>query len=252
MLEALPIDLSKHIDDILKNILPHFQSSDDAVRDASLCVVHTLSLQCSHSEAIQHMLDNLLPLLNSAPSNEYRLIVLQSLQFLAESKIPQQAKQEMVKVVLSKLFSYMKSGLHKTTLICCIDTLNSWFKCGQETTVVMETILGPVIDLFNSKTIPVEVRMSLLEFAADLVVQYHCSDKQLDQLTTIALQSLDKAVSQPSQVCSIYQLYTITFKVVSSFKVLLMQGACLNEPNATLQLVGHNYTTCLSLIVIKC
>ena len=202
LLEALPIDLSKHIDDILKNILPHFQSSDDTVRDASLCVVHTLSLQCSHSEAIQHMIDKLLPLLNSAPSKEYRIAVLQSLQFLAESRIPQQAKQKMVTMVLSRLLTYMKSGLHKTTLICCVDTLNSWCKCGQETTVVMETVLRPVVDLFNSKTTPVEVRMSLLGFAADLVVQYHCSDKQLEQLTTIALQSLDKAVAQPSQVCA--------------------------------------------------
>jgi len=200
LLEALPIDLSKHIDDILKNILPHFQSSDDAVQNASLCVVHTLSLQCSHSEAIQHILDKLLPLLNSAPSNEYRIIVLRSLQFLADSKIPQQAKQEMVKVVLSKLLSYMKSGLHKATLICCIDTLNSWCKRGQETTGVMETVLGPIVELFNSKTIPVEVRVSLSGFAADLVVQYHCTDKQLDKLTTVALQSLDKAVAQPSQV----------------------------------------------------
>jgi len=200
LLEALPIDLSKHIDDILKNILPHFQSSDVAVQDASLRVVHTLSLQCSHSEAIQHILDKLLPLLNSAPSKEYRIIVLQSLQFLAESKIPQQAKQEMVKVVLSRLLTYMKSGLHKTTLICCIDTLSSWCKCGQETTVGMEMVLGPVVDLFNSKTISVEVRISLTGFAADLVVQYHCSGKQLDQLTTVALQSLDRAVAQPSQV----------------------------------------------------
>lgn len=200
LLEALPIDLSQHVDEILKNVLPHFQSNNKIVRQAALNVIGSFSAQCSHTEAIQLMLDKLFQLLNSAPGTEYCTVVLQSLQLLAESKISLHTKQDMLNIVVEKLLKYLKLGLHETTSVCCIDALKKWCMFGEETSTVLLTILGPIIELFNHKTTSVSVRISLLNLAGDLVMQYQCTENQFLQLTTLASQSLDRAKAQHSQV----------------------------------------------------
>lgn len=201
LLEALPIDLSKHVDEILKNVLPHFQSTSDTVRQAAFNVIRCFSAQCSHTEAIQFMLDKLFQLLNSAPGMEYRIVVLQSLQLVAESKISMYTKQDMLNVVVQKLLKYLKLGLHETTSICCIDALKTWCMVGEENLVVLQTILEPLIELFNNKTTSVSVRTSLLDLVGDLVMHYQCNESQFLQLTNLASQSLDRAKIQHSQVC---------------------------------------------------
>lgn len=202
LLEAMPIDLSKHVDEILKNALPHFQSTNDTVRQAAFNVIRCLSAQCSHTEAIQVMLDKLFQALNSAPGMEYRTILLQSLQLLAESKISMYTKQDMLNVVAEKLLKYLKLGLHDITSICCINALKTWCMVGEENSAVFQTVLGPIVELFNNKATSVQVKSSLLKFAGDLVMHYQCDDSQLLQLTNLASQSFDRVKVQHSQVCS--------------------------------------------------
>lgn len=204
LLEALPIDLSKHVDEILKNVLPHFQSTSDTVRQATFNVIKCFSAQCSHTEAIQFTLDKLFQVLNSAPAMEYRIIVLQSLQLLAESKISMYTKQDMLKVVVEKLLKYLKLGLHETTTICCIDALKTWCMVGEETSAVVQIILEAVVELFNNKTTSVSVKASLLDFAGDLAMHYQFNESQFLQLTNLASQSLDRVkvqVCERSNVC---------------------------------------------------
>jgi len=204
LLEALPIDLSQHVDDILKNVLPHFQSNNEVVRQAAFSVIGSFSAQCSHTEAIQLIFDNLFQLLNSAPGMEHRIVVLQSLQLLAESKISLHTKQDMLNIIVKKLLKYLKLGLHETTSVCCIDTLKKWCVFGEETSTVLQTILGQTIELFNYKTTSVSVRTSLLNLAGDLVMQYQYTENQFLQLTVLASQSLDRAKAQHSQVYKEY------------------------------------------------
>ena len=221
LLEALPIDLSQHVDEILKNVVPHFQSTSDTVRQAAFNVIRCFSAQCSHTEAIQLMLDKLFQLLNSAPGMEYRIVVLQSLQLLADSKISIYTKQDMLHVVVEKLSKYLKLGLHETTLICCINALNKWcvLGVGEETSAVLQIILGPMVELFNNKTTSSLVRISLLNFVGDLVMHYQYSESHFLQLTALASQSLDRVKVQHSQV---NHYYCILLRQGSfcSFKVL--------------------------------
>lgn len=201
LLEALPIDLSQHVEEILKSVLPHFQSTNDTVRQAALNVIRCFSTQCSHTEAIQCMLDKLFQVLNSAPAMEHRTVVLKSLQLLAESKITMYTKQDMLNTVVERLLKYLKLGLHETTSLACIDALKTWCMIGEETSKVLQIVLGPVVDLLNNKTTSVSVKISLLDFTGDLVMHYHCDESHFTQLTSLALQSLDKVKAQHSQVC---------------------------------------------------
>ena len=211
LLEALPIDLSQHVNEILKIVVPHFQSTSDTVRQAAFNVIRCFSAQCSHTEAIQLILDKLFQLLNSAPGMEYRIVVLQSLQLLADSKISIYAKQDMLHVVVEKLLKYLKLGLHETTLICCIDALKKWcvLGVGEETSAVLQIILEPIVELFNNKTTSALVRISLLDFAGDLVMHYQYNESHFLQLTTLASQSLDRVKVQHSQVCKSQTMYTV-------------------------------------------
>lgn len=201
LLESLPIDLSQHVDEILKNVIPHFQSTNDTVRQAAFNVIQSFSAQCSHTEAIQLMVDKLFQLLNIAPGIEYRAVVLKSIQLLAESKISQCTKQDMLHVVVDKLLKYLKLGLHETTSICCIDALKKWCMFGDDTSTIFQTVLKPLVELFNNKTTSGLVRISLLELAGDLLMQYQCTESCFLQLTALATQSLDRAKVQHSQVC---------------------------------------------------
>ena len=220
LLEAMPIDLSKHVDEILKNVLPHFQSTNDTVRQAAFNVIRCFSAQCSHTEAIQFMLDKLFQALNSAPGMEYRTVVLRSLQLLAESKISMYTKQDMLNIVVEKLLKYLKLGLHDTTSICCINALKTWCMVGEENSATFQTVLVPIVELFNNKATSVQVKASLLDFAGDLVMHYQCNESQLLRLTNLASQSLDRVKVQHFQVYMYNRVCVCSFTVLF-FHVLL-------------------------------
>lgn len=237
LLEALPIDLSQHVDEILKNVLPHFQSTSDIVRQAALNVIQSFSTQCSHTEAIQLMLDKLFQLLNSAPGMEFRMVVLQSIQMLAESKISLYTKQDMQNIVVEKLLKYLKLGLHETTSVCCINALKKWCMLGEESSTVLKVVLGPVVELFNNKSTSVLVRTSLLDFVGDLVMQHHCNEAQVFQVTSLASQSLDRAKAQHSKVslmqvssmCKCFSPYVLCICAYVLICILYMQTVIVAE-----------------------
>ena len=195
--------MSQHVDEILKNVLPHFLSTNGNMRQAAFNVIRCFSTQCSQTEAIYLMLDKLFKLLNSAPGKEYRLILLQSLELLADSKISTYVKQDMLNVVVEKLLKFLKLGVHESTLIFCINALKKWciLGVGEEPSIILQIVLDPIVELFNSKTTSGSVRISLLDFAGDLIVHYQYSERHFLQLTTLAFQSLDKIKVQQCQVC---------------------------------------------------
>ena len=203
LLEALPFDLSQHVDEILNNILPYFHSTNNNMRQAAFNVIRCFSAQCSHTEAIYFMLDKLFKLLNNAPGKEYRIIVLRSLELIADSKISTYVKQDMLNVVVEKLLKFLKLGLHESALICCINALKKWcmLGVGVEPSEILQIVLDSIVELFNNKATSGSVRISLLDFAGDLIVHCQYSESHFHQLTTFASQCFDKIKVQQSQVC---------------------------------------------------
>ncbi|XP_033102350.1 eIF-2-alpha kinase activator GCN1-like [Anneissia japonica] len=201
LLCGVSLDLSRYASDLGKSVAGQLHSKDDALRDLAGQAAKNLAVQCSDPGAIEDLLKQFFAVLNGSSGKltmvTQRLGVLTGVGNLSYNTVGSgNSMHNLATTALELFIPYMQVEVHEGTLVHALQMMSLW--CKRFHNEVPKKVIKWMKEALALKTSTVLVRQGYIQC---MLAAFHGNTlQQAIQVLPVLLQSLEKAISQSSQV----------------------------------------------------
>lgn len=203
ILTGLNLDLSNYALEIGANLITNLHSKDDKARNESSEACKRLAEKIHSSKALEALLRKNFDVFHGSNGKltvvEHKISVLQGAGNFSYNAIETNDQQTILQVVVDLFVKVLEIEVHEKTLCQALEMLNLW------AVKFVDDLPKKLIDAFKNgmalKTSTPIVKIAYLQCMINVFNENNV--KQALDLVAIFLKSLDKAVTQPTQVLSV-------------------------------------------------
>ncbi|RZF42658.1 hypothetical protein LSTR_LSTR001453 [Laodelphax striatellus] len=203
ILQRLSIDLSQYALDIGKALTTNLHSKEDVARQEATDACKFLAAQCSDASALEALLQHMFKVFNGSEGKltvaTHKISILEGAGNLSYNALSGTSVQSVAMVAADHFIKVLEIEVHEKTLIKSLEMLSLW--CAKFTTQTPTRIINWLMKGIGLKTSTASVRTAYIDCMSAC---FHGNTlSQGVELVPLLIKSVEKAVSQPTQVLAV-------------------------------------------------
>ncbi|XP_039292554.1 eIF-2-alpha kinase activator GCN1 [Nilaparvata lugens] len=203
ILQGVSIDLSQYALDIGKSLTTNLHSKEDLARQEATDACKYLAAQCSDASALESLLQHMFKVFHGSEGKltvaTHKISILEGAGNLSYNALSGTSVQSVALVAADHFIKVLEIEVHEKTLIKSLEMLSLW--CAKFTTQTPTRIINWLMKGIGLKTSTASVRTAYIECMSACLHGNTLS--QGVELVPLLIKSVEKAVSQPTQVLSV-------------------------------------------------